>query len=160
MRELRDSPVMSSPRVITGVDGTKGRSFHRNSSTSGISTIRKLLSRSMPSSGCRPTWRKAARIASTEATVCARPSTATVTEPCLSGNATSASHSGIRISPGILVLCSSTPVPASCSTAWIKYLVSVQRPAWSSVMTTSPASPVKPHTHSTCFQRAAGYSLL
>ena len=44
-------------------------------------------------------------------------------------------------------------------TAWMKYRVSVQRPAWSSVTTRSPASPVKPLSHRTCFQRSAGYSL-
>ena len=41
----------------------------------------------------------------------------------------------------------------------MKYRVSVQSPACEAVTTMSPASPVKPESHSTCFQRGAGYSL-
>ena len=41
----------------------------------------------------------------------------------------------------------------------MKYLVSVQMPAWSSVTTRSP-SPEKPDTHPACSHLGAEYSLL
>ena len=132
-------PKQSTSNVVTGVTGTAGRPSQRHSSRSGTSTT----SPSSPS---------AAFISCTALTFWQSPSTAT-TEAC------SKSHSGMFTESGRRVLCNSTPVPSSCSTACMKYLESVQRPAWSAVTTTSPASPVKPVSHSTCFHLGAGYSL-
>ena len=121
-----------------------GLSFQRGSSMSGASTtiafspMAFLMSR-------------------TAAAFIPRPSTATITlsysEKCPE------SHSGISTCPGTLVLCSSTPEPGSWREAWMKYLVSVQTPAWSSVITRSP-SPVKPDTQEAWSHRGAEYSLL
>ena len=138
----RDSPVRSSPSVMTGVTGIAGRSAHSGESISGTETMRTAP----PNAAFRP---------ATAATVWHSPSTAMTG----SSKPREASHCGIGTCSGTRILCSSMPVPASCFTAWMKYRVSVQRPAWSRVMHKSPASPVKPDTHSTCFQRRAGYSL-
>ena len=127
---------------MIGVDGMEGRSVHRQERRSGTGTMVTGTSKGL-------------RSASAAATVWHRPSTATTG----SSKPREASHCGIGTCSGTRILCSSMPVPASCFTAWMKYRVSVHRPAWSRVMHKSPASPVKPDTHSTCFQRRAGYSL-
>ena len=47
--------------------------------------------------------------------------------------------------------------PDSCSSAAMKYLESVQRPAWTCVTTRSPASPVNQLRKLTCCRLGAGY---
>ena len=131
-----DSLVSPAWTVNTGVSGISGLSCHSSDSMSGTLTTvpGRLRAKSTPAQ---------------------RPSRAIIPS---SPNCVS-SHSGIRTCPGTRVLCSSTPVPSSCRRAWMKYRVSVHSPAWSSVTTMSPASPVKPLSHCTCFHRSAGYSL-
>ena len=126
----RDWPVMSSPRVMIGVSGIDGRSLQKLSMKSGASTILKESSSSSASrQSFLPEDTKAEAMCFTELTVWDSPSTATVILLFSEGNAYSASHWGIGICSGTLILWSSIPVPGRSFPACMKYLVSVQRPA-------------------------------
>ena len=156
-----DCPQMSAPSVIIGLTGIMGLSSQRESSMSGASTILNESSSCESSlKSVLPSERKAVAISLIDSMVWDRPSTATITLLFSLGKASVANHWGIGTCSGTLILCSSIPVPGRSFPACMKYLVSVHKPAWSIVMTISPASPENPLTHSTCFHLGEGYSLL
>ena len=137
----RLSPTRSSPRVMMDDEGIAGRSSQSAPRRSGTGTMRAEGTASASSCTASMVWH--------------RPSMAIPG----SSSPREAIHSGMGTAPGTRILCNWTPLPSSCFTAWMKKRESVHRPAWSWVMTTSPFSPVKPVSHSTCFQRGAGFSL-
>ena len=134
-----------------GVAGMPGRSVQRPSSRSGALTIRTVSPTSHPAS--RQAW----VMDSTEPELWQFPSTA-MTYSSVWAAAWAAIHSGINTWSGTRVLCRTMPVPGSWRDAWMKYRVSVHKPAWSRVMTSSP-SPSYPLTQATWCQRGAMYSL-
>ena len=131
----RDSPALILKIEVCGTPGLSSQSTERRSGTPASAKV-------------PPSSRPSCALVQSESNATTAPSSNLLR-----------SHSGMSTCSGTRVLWSTTPVPSSCSTAWMKYLESVQSPAWSSVTTTSPASPVKPVSHLTCFHRSAGYSL-